>query len=131
MFTQQQADTLAAAWLQAWNNRNLTQIMAHYADEIEFRSPFVVSLLQRPDGRLLGKPAVEAYFAQGLAKFPELHFTLLQVLPGVDSVTLLYRSVNDLLAAETMEIDAAGKICRVMAHYRDPAAAARGALLES
>lgn len=117
MITQAQADQLAEAWLQAWNSRDLARIMAHYADAIDFCSPFIVNMLQRPDGRLLGKPAVQAYFAQGLAKFPDLHFTLLQALPGVGSVTLLYRSVNDLLAAETMEIDADGKICRVLAHY--------------
>jgi len=131
MLTQPQADKLADAWLQAWNSRDLARIMEHYADAIEFRSPFIVKLMDIADGSLHGKPALAAYFAQGLAKFPELHFTLLQVLPGVGSVTLLYRSVNDLLAAEVMEIDAAGKICRVMAHYCDTAAAARGALLES
>jgi hypothetical protein len=47
---------------------------------------------------------------------------LLLVLPvavmvGVDSVTLYYRSVKGMLAAEVMLFDENGKVARATAHY--------------
>jgi predicted solute-binding protein len=48
-----------------------------------------------------------------------LNFELLQVLPGMTSITLLYKSVNNLLAAEVMEINSEGKIYSVLAHYSE------------
>lgn len=118
MITQKQADEMAESWLQAWNSHDIKQIMAHYADTIEFTSPFVKALLNKPDGKINGKSALEAYFLQGLVKYPELSFQLLHALPGIASFTLVYKSVNDLLAAEVMEINAEGKVIRVQAHYR-------------
>lgn len=117
MISQPQADEMAASWLSAWNSHDIDKIMAHYAEDIEFYSPFVKVLLNRPDGKIGGKPELEAYFLQALAKYPALKFQLLYVLPGVASFTLVYKSVNQLLAAETMEIDAVGRVFRVMAHY--------------
>jgi hypothetical protein len=46
-----------------------------------------------------------------------LRFHLRAVLVGVDTVTILYDSVNGLLAAETMALDEAGQITRVWAQY--------------
>lgn len=115
--TQTQADTLAAHWLTAWNQHDLSQILAHYADGIEFTSPFVVALQHQADGSLHGKAALAEYFAQGLAKYPDLTFQLHHILAGVNSVTLVYTSVNGLLAAEVMEVNAESLICRVQAHY--------------
>lgn len=43
----------------------------------------------------------------------------LDVLAGVRSVTLYYRSVKDKLAAEVMTLDVNGLIARVEVHYRD------------
>jgi len=48
---------------------------------------------------------------------PELHFELISLLSGVDSLVLHYRSVGGKLAAEYFEFDAAGKVRRAAAHY--------------
>jgi ketosteroid isomerase-like protein len=115
------ADRIAADWLDAWNAHDLDRIMAHYAEGIEFTSPFVVRLLGDADGTLRGKEALRAYFGRALAAFPDLRFVPNRVYPGVDSLVAAYVSVNDLLAAEVMELDAHGRIRRVRAHYCDPA----------
>lgn len=104
-------------WIAAWNAHDLDRIMAHYADAIEFTSPFVVKLPNDPGGLVIGKPGLRAYFERGLARYPDLHFRLLHVLPGVASITLFYESVNDLIAAEVMEFDPEGRVARVLAHY--------------
>lgn len=117
VLTQIDANHLADAWFAAWNAHDLESILVHYADDIVFASPFVVRLTGRADGELHGKAALRDYFAQALAAYPELRFTPIAVLPGVNGVTLLYRSVRDLLAAEVLEVDASARICRVCCHY--------------
>ena len=104
-------------WINAWNSHDIEAILSHYADEIIFTSPFVAKLNNAPDGTLRGREALRDYFLRGLRAYPELHFELLHVAVGVGSVTLIYRSVNNLLAAEVMEWNSAGQIQRVLAHY--------------
>jgi len=117
MLTEQRARTLAGEWVDAWNRHDLDAILSHYAEVVEFTSPFVVRLLDSPTGTVRGKAALRDYFARALAAYPDLRFELLQVLAGVDSVTLYYRSVGNRLAAEVMELDAQGQVVRVLAHY--------------
>ena len=114
------AKQFAAEWLDAWNSHDLDRILAHYADNIEFYSPFVAKALGEPSGKVSGKDHLGAYFARALAAYPELHFDLFTVLVGVKSVTLHYRSVNRLIAAEVMLFDDRGKVATVLAHYAKP-----------
>ena len=41
----------------------------------------------------------------------------LDALAGVNRVTLYYRSINNMLAAEVMMFNPQGKVERVLAHY--------------
>ena len=106
----------AEEWIAAWNAHDLELILSHYADDVEFHSPFVTKLLGHANGRLSGKAALRDYFARGLTAYPALRFEYIMLYPGVNSCVLQYRSVNDLLAAETMEFNNAGQISRALAH---------------
>jgi ketosteroid isomerase-like protein len=117
------AQRLAREWLDAWNRHDLDAVLGHYADDVEFTSPFAVELAGRADGTLHGIAELRAYFARALAAFPDLRFTDLRVARGVSTVTLCYRSVRGLDAAETMFVGADGRIVRVLAHYSEPPAA--------
>lgn len=117
--TKDEATFLGQQWVEAWNRHDLDAIMAHYAVDVAFTSPFVVALAHEPTGTLRGSEALRAYFSKALTAFPNLYFHLLDVLVGVGSVTLYYRSVKDRLAAEVMHIDDCGKITRVEVHYRE------------
>ncbi|MGQ0557855.1 MAG: nuclear transport factor 2 family protein [Nitrospiraceae bacterium] len=116
LFTQEQADQFAREWLDSWNSHDLDRIMGHYNEQIEFISPFVAKLLHDRTGTVRGKEALRDYFSRGLAKYPNLTFHLHKAFLGVRSVTVYYESVNDLMAAETMEIDDQRLIARVLAH---------------
>lgn len=107
----------AEDWINAWNAHDLNRILSHYADDIAFTSPFVVKLLGISSGSITGKDQLRDYFAKGLAAYPDLQFTLLDVFEGVDSVILHYQSVKNLRAAEMMLFDKRAKIIRVIAHY--------------
>ena len=117
MNTETRARQFAEEWIASWNNHDLEAILAHYADEVRFHSPFIVKLFNEPSGVIQGKETLRVYFQRGLQAYPELRFELLSVLSGVNSVVLHYRSVNHLLAAETMVFDERGKVREVRAHY--------------
>jgi ketosteroid isomerase-like protein len=42
--------TFAQEWIAAWNARDLELILAHYADEVELSSPFVLKTTRQPAG---------------------------------------------------------------------------------
>jgi mannose-6-phosphate isomerase-like protein (cupin superfamily) len=107
----------AEEWIAAWNAHDLERILSHYADAVEFQSPFISKLLGHAAGKLSGKAALRDHFARGLTAYPALRFEYIMLYPGVNSCVLQYRSVNDLLASETMEFNNAGQISRALAHY--------------
>ncbi|HLY12294.1 MAG TPA: nuclear transport factor 2 family protein [Planctomycetota bacterium] len=117
MITEERAAEFGRQWLEAWNRHDLDAILAHYDDHIVFCSPFVVKLAGEPSGMLSGKARLRAYFAEALRKYPDLRFTEMRALAGVSSVTLTYRSVADLHAAEVMTLNPSGHVVRVDAHY--------------
>ena len=114
--SESEAKTFASEWMSAWNSHDLDAILAHYADSIEFSSPFAANLMG--DSLVRGRASLRDYFSRALERFPDLHFSGLSVYSGAHSVVLCYRSVNDLDAAETMVFDEAGRVSRVWAHYR-------------
>ena len=115
--TESHAQAFAHAWIAAWNARNLERVLEHYAETIEFTSPFAVQLARRGGRHGLGKAALRAYFQEALDAYPDLHFEFMRVLTSVNSITIYYRSVRSLYAAEVMLFDADGKVARVLAHY--------------
>lgn len=115
--TQQQADEFAKQWIEAWNSHDLDRIMTHYAEDIEFYSPLVVSLGANNEGRIDSKESLQQYFKRGLTAYPKLKFKLLHVFCGIDSLVIQYESVNGKLAAEVMQLEKAFQAVRVMCHY--------------
>ena len=118
MISPEEADLLARDWVDAFNRHDLQAVLAHYADDIEFSSPAIIDVLREPTGTIRGKQALEAYFGQALEKYPHLGFELLHILTGVNSVTILYRSLHrGSLGAEVMTLNGQGKVSRVTVHY--------------
>jgi len=118
LMTTVEADAFVADWLTAWNTHDLDRITSHYHDDVEYYSPFVARLA---DGRdhLGGKDAVRDYVAAALTRFPDLELgPVISVAPGAGSVAIVYRSVDGLLAVETLVLDEAGLVTRAYCHYR-------------
>lgn len=113
--TPQSAEAFAQDWIAAWNARDVGRVMEHYADTVHFRSPTAQNLLQ--DGRIEGSYELKRYFAKALSLVDHLHFELLAVFMGHDSLTILYRNQNDRDAAETFLFDHDGKISVSIAAY--------------
>ena len=119
------AAEFAQEWIAAWNSHDLNRILAHYCDDFEITTPMIKMTLGGDTGTLKGKQAIGAYWQAALDKVPDLHFELLDVTEGVDSIAVYYKSVLDKLAVEVMffEGDCDGNfsnklVSKVVVHYR-------------
>jgi predicted ester cyclase len=115
--TKDEAWNLANHWVKAWNAHDLDEIMTHYDEAVELTSPVAAQFLGTPDGKVIGKPNLRAYFQRGLDAYPNLHFHLENVLYGLNSVVLYYINQKGTCTAEFMELSVAGKVLRVVANY--------------
>jgi hypothetical protein len=111
------ADAFAHSWINAWNEHNIEAITSHYRDDVEYSSPFVAQL--HGNETMRGRDALRNYVATGLDRYPDLHLgPIITVAIGVESISIVYWSVNDLLAVETLVLDDDGLIKRAYCHYR-------------
>jgi hypothetical protein len=108
---------LANHWVAAWNAHDLDSIMSHYDDAIELTSPVAAQLLGTPDGKVVGKANLKAYFQRGLEAYPQLRFILEDVFSGLNSVVFIYKNQKGTRTAEFMELSPSGKVTRVVANY--------------
>ena len=107
----------ARRYYTAWNARDLDAILALYAEDIEFSSPYIVALGFSHDGVIHGKAMLRVYFERALDRAPQLTFTPEALLVGARGHTLIYRNHRGERAAETHEMDNAGLVVRADATY--------------
>lgn len=117
MLTSQEARKFANHWIESWNSHDLDAILSHYSAGVTLMSPVVATLLNDPSATVIGKEALGAYFERGLQAYPNLRFVLHDVLCGLSSVILYYTNHKGTKTAEFMELDASGKVTRVIANY--------------
>lgn len=107
----------ARRYYAAWNARDLDAILALYADDIEFSSPYIAALGFSADGVIHGKAMLRLYFEKALERAPQLTFTPEALMVGARGHTLIYRNHRGERAAEHHELDAVGLIVRADATY--------------
>ncbi len=115
--TRDEAWQLANDWVAAWNAHDLDRIMGHYDEAVELTSPVAARLLGTPDGKVIGKANLRAYFARGLEAYPDLRFGLRTCCGACIAWCCITRIRREHATAEFMEISAAGKVVRVVANY--------------
>jgi predicted ester cyclase len=115
--TKDEAWAFANHWIAAWNAHDMELILTHYDDAVELTSPVAAQLLGKPDGKVVGKANLKAYFQRGLEAYPELNFRLENVFSGLNSVVLYYANQKGTRTAEFMELSSMGKVTRVVANY--------------
>ena len=124
--TEADAQRFALEWVESWNSHDLERILTHYSEDVEVTSPLMETVLGPGRVMVRGKVALRGYWGPALERYPDLRFVLFRAYAGCNSLVLHYQSVQGLVCAECMELDAEGAICRVLAHYAlgaDPVAA--------
>ncbi|MDQ2639959.1 MAG: nuclear transport factor 2 family protein [Pseudomonadota bacterium] len=110
------ARSFAQAWVDAWNAHDLERILSHYAEGVEFRSPFAIHITGEASGTLRGRSSLRAYWGKALGLLPDLHFNLVDTMAGVDSLTVYYQGHRGMVA-ETFFFDASRQIISAVACY--------------
>lgn len=109
-------EVFAAEWVAAWNSHNLEAILSHYTNDFEMTSPVIIQVMGEPSGKLKGKENVGAYWAKALERLPDLHFDLITILWGVDTITLYYTGHRGF-SAEVFFLDENRMVYKSIAHY--------------
>ena len=86
----------AQEWQDGWNSHDLDRIMAHYHEEVVFRSAR----------------------AKALKHQPELKFQVQDVLLGHEVLVIIYSNQNKNLATETFYFNAEGRVFRAAACHQ-------------
>ena len=124
LLTEDEADAFVAEWMEAWNSHDVERILEHYADDVEYYSPFIAQMAgpgePGADGRLVGKDLVRDYFTAALGRFDDLHFDPpAHVAVGAGSISFVYTSVRNLTAVETLVFAPGSRlVARAHCHYR-------------
>ena len=111
--TGDEARGFAAQWAEAWNSRNIEQVLAHFHDEVEFTSPTALAAMGIPT--VQGKGALREYWTKALVRLASLRFTVDRVVwdPGSRELAIIYTSETDGKAkrvSENLRFNAAGQV---------------------
>ena len=107
MLDSEWAMEFANEWIDGWNSHDMGRILAHYSEDFRMSSPLIVARTGRIDGVIQGRDAVARYWAPSLDLDPPLRFELIDVLVGVDRMTIYYRNVGRRVVAETLTFNEA------------------------
>lgn len=103
----------AQDWEAAWNAHSIDRILAHYSQDVIFRSHKAVRVVGT--GEIHGREALRAYWSKALAQQPDLSFVVVDVFKGHAMMVITYRNQHDVLAAETLRFGVDGLIVEASA----------------
>jgi ketosteroid isomerase-like protein len=77
-------------------------VLTHYADDVVFSSPVAAQVVSESRGTVRGKQALRDYWSRALDLHTDLHFTLIDVYVGVDTIVINYRNQRGVLLNEVL-----------------------------
>lgn len=117
MLTNKFAEKFAEKWVAAWNAHDIDRILNHYTDDFIIESPLALKRFPESGGVLKGKQKIKAYWTIGLQN-PLLHFEIIEVLVGINSLTIYYWSKSaNRKVAELLLFNAEHKVYRAIVNY--------------
>lgn len=109
--TEEFAQTFAQEWVAAWNAHDIERVFAHYTDDFTIETPMALKIQPESKGVLQGKTAIREYWTLGLARIPDLRFEIIDVLTGINSMTIYYlNTATGKRSAENLFFNEAGKV---------------------
>jgi ketosteroid isomerase-like protein len=122
MIDEAKLEELRRHWDEGWNGEDLDTIMAPFAADVVFSSPYVSRFTGDPETTTIeGATALREYLAQALARTPGIRYSLQDVYAGTDAVVLVYSCVTPdgthRLGADSMRVDGDGKVVEWRCHY--------------
>jgi ketosteroid isomerase-like protein len=101
----EEALAFAERWAKDWNEHDIEAVLAHFADDAVFTSPLAERLFPGSGGVIRGKDALRQYWNEGVRRGPGLHFELLGVYAGVDTIVIRFRNERGVDRCEVLTFD--------------------------
>jgi hypothetical protein len=99
---------IAEAWLKAFNDHSLEDLLALYDDAAEHFSPKLKVRHPETQGLISGKPALHAWWKDAFERIPDLQYIKLTITANRDRVFMEYTRKapgdSDINVAEVLEI---------------------------
>lgn len=105
----------ADRWLEAWNARDLDEIVSCYSERVEFVLPALVG--DSEQRTISGREALREHFRHGLELAPNLSVAEESLLVGPGGFAILYRREDGHRAIEAVELDGDGLAAQVRVYY--------------
>ncbi|NHN26695.1 nuclear transport factor 2 family protein [Flavobacterium jejuense] len=103
-----QLQQIAIRWFEAFNTKNLENLLALYDDEAKHYSPKLKIRQPETNGIIEGKEALHKWWQDAFEKLPTLHYKVTSLTANTDRVFMEYirqvKNEEDLLVAEVLEI---------------------------
>lgn len=107
-FMPNQLEQIAIKWFDAFNTKNLEQLLALYDDEAQHFSPKLKIRQPETNGLIIGKEAMRVWWQDAFDRLPKLHYKVTSLTANTNRVFMEYiRQVEheeDMLVAEVLEI---------------------------
>lgn len=100
--TTPQPRRFATQWISNWNARDVEAVLADCAEDVIFTSPTAVRVVPESGGTVRGKDALRRYWTLALQRNPDLHFGLVGVYAGVDTLALHYQNQRGNFVIEVL-----------------------------
>ncbi|MDQ6845751.1 MAG: nuclear transport factor 2 family protein [Bacteroidota bacterium] len=112
------AKQFAADWISSWNDHDIEKVLEFYSDDFVIESPLALKLFPESSGIISGKNNVREYWVAGLKHNPELKFELLDVLTGVNGLTIYFLSITqNRRVVEVLRFNKEGKINKAIVNH--------------
>ncbi|MET0287494.1 MAG: nuclear transport factor 2 family protein [Polyangiales bacterium] len=114
--------SLAKHWEDGWNGEDVATIVAPFAEDILFSSPYVARIRGGGDSTLRGIADVRQYVADSLVRVtPGIRYTLDASYSGTDTVVLCYTvhhpKLGERSGIDTMRLNRDGKVVEWRCQY--------------
>lgn len=106
-------------WVRHWNALDIEGVLAHFADDVVFTSPVAARVQPETAGVVRGKEALRAYWGLALTRVPDLHFEVLGIYVGIDTLVIHYRNQRGGLVCEVLTF-AGGLVVEGHGTYLEP-----------
>jgi ketosteroid isomerase-like protein len=122
MIDEATASELGRQWDEGWNRGDVDTIMAPFAPDVVFNSPFVTRLTgDAAKTTIDGYDALRTYVTDALERAPGIRYTVHATYAGTETMVLVYTvhraDGTDKPGADTMRVDADGKVVEWRCHY--------------
>lgn len=120
MITFEFAKEFATEWIEAWNSHDLDRILSHYTDDFSITTPMAAKLYPQSKGIVRGKDDVRKYWTIGLERIPNLQFELIELLVGIDGITIYYiNTATNKRAAEVLIFNEYLEVYKINVYYSE------------